>query len=279
MTEYIVFSDVHAILPALRSLQEEADNRIPIFLGDVLGWGTDPLPVMNRLHKWLTEDKNSIALIGNHDAVALGFVAGIHGEEEEEVDRRHAELISDTHRQWLKDRKVEQHWMDGYYLGHDEFSGSKATHGLDLHGRAWGYVSNTATNAHRYLRHFTTQYPNARLVMVGHGHKPYLARYNRETGEFTEYTISEVPITLKNLSQRPALINVGSLGLPRDDFGAAYIIFEQGTTPDTVHLQFRSLRFDVSRLLGEDSSFQQETYPKSMRENIYDSLNLVKQPE
>jgi predicted phosphodiesterase len=67
----LVLSDIHANITALQSVIDDAGTIDGVWcLGDLVGYGPDP----NECIELIRSIPNSICLLGNHDAAALGQI-------------------------------------------------------------------------------------------------------------------------------------------------------------------------------------------------------------
>ena len=67
-----LLSDIHANIQALDACLAHARAQQAqrfVFLGDMVGYGADPSPVIDRI--MLLTEEGAMALLGNHDAMAL----------------------------------------------------------------------------------------------------------------------------------------------------------------------------------------------------------------
>ena len=68
-----LFADIHSNLEALTACLEHAKAlgaRRYAFLGDLVGYGADPVAVLELVEGHAAE--GSVVVLGNHDAAALG---------------------------------------------------------------------------------------------------------------------------------------------------------------------------------------------------------------
>jgi diadenosine tetraphosphatase ApaH/serine/threonine PP2A family protein phosphatase len=68
-----LFADIHSNLEAVTACLAHADalgaNRYA-FLGDLVGYGADPIPVLDLVERYATS--GAVVVLGNHDAAAVG---------------------------------------------------------------------------------------------------------------------------------------------------------------------------------------------------------------
>ncbi len=219
----LVMSDIHANLPALKSVLESSGEVESIWcLGDVTGYG----PYPNECIETLRELPNLVCLLGNHDAAALNRIASdtFNDEARQSLVWTRA-VLRPENRAWLEERP-ETLVMDGTTLAH----GSPRN-------PVWEYVLDQHT-ARQNFHSFKTNY-----CMVGHTHIP-LVFHMVPRGRTLHFTFP--PPGEKFLAPVRAILNPGSVGQPRDhDPRAAYALFETETgewTPMRAAYDVRSVQ-------------------------------------
>ncbi len=206
-----LISDIHANLEALRevaaAIQKEKPDII-IHLGDVVGYGADPLECC----RWVKEHCQ-VSLLGNHDAVIVGKM-------DTSYFSAHARIaIEWTARQIDIECKT---WLESlpYTYMIDEFLFS---HGSPINPDQFDYVLDYDT-AEEIFRFMVKN--NVKIVFVGHSHKAFLLE--KKEGEIhlvdlNGNDVSEFHFDEENLY----IVSVGSVGQPRDfDPRAYYAIFD-----------------------------------------------------
>jgi predicted phosphodiesterase len=186
-----VLSDIHANLVALDAVLTAAGSVDAVWhLGDVVGYGPDPDAVVERL-----ASVGAVGVRGNHDAAACG------GNEIEwfNPDARSAmdwtrRTISETTREWLE--ALPERVVDGDFT---------LVHGSPR-DPTWEYVTSVPV-ARTNLSLLET-----RFGLHGHTHVPIAFR--NDDGRID--VISPAPGSWLPLDARPALVNPGSVGQPRD---------------------------------------------------------------
>jgi predicted phosphodiesterase len=197
-----VLSDIHANLVALDAVLGSLGSVDAVWhLGDVVGYGPEPDGVVERL-----KAIKASGVRGNHDAAALG------GREIEwfNPDARAAmewtrSTIRPTTKAWLE-ALPEVHVEDQFTLVH----GSPRD-------PMWEYVTSVSV-ARANLAVLKT-----RFGLHGHTHVPVVFR---EEGQEME-ALNPAAGSTVSLDERPALINPGSVGQPRDgDPSASYLVLD-----------------------------------------------------
>ena len=220
-----IISDIHGNLTALEAvlddIREQGIEQI-YCLGDVVGYGPNPLDCIDRMMEV------DLCVLGNHDKAALfdpdGFSSGAEraifwtrGQIEHKQDARNLE-------RW--NFLCELPWVHR----EDDF--------MFVHGSARSplheYVfPEDIYNAKKIERIFSLI---QRYCFQGHTHAP---------GVFTEDFRFRRPDQLDNqyvLDGQKAMINVGSVGQPRDgDNRACYVVLEDNK------LTYRRVSYDIDQ--------------------------------
>lgn len=223
-----IVSDIHANLEALQAVLADIDRQgiKEIYcLGDIVGYGPNPAECID-----LVEKRCKVTLLGNHDQAALFDPEGFNAGAERAIFWTRKILESGP--------KVEseRRW---------EFLGELPRIHRDQNVM---YVHGSARNPlNEYV--FPEDIYNQRKMekifglverhcFQGHTHIP---------GVFTEDLDFLVPEEIDftyTLTDRKTLINVGSVGQPRNgDPRASYVVFE----PTTVHFKRVEYPFEITR--------------------------------
>lgn len=186
----LVLADIHSNWPALAAVQEPFDACL--FVGDLVDYGTDPIPCINWVRKHAT-----VSVRGNHDhAVA---------------QRIPVKKISGLHRLAAATRPLHWKLLSGINMKY--LMRMPVTRKVTLDDKRFYLVHATPRDPFdEYLREDKSAWEarldgiDADFVLVGHTH---------------------IPFTLQ--LDGPMIINPGSIGQPRDgDPRAAYAIIENG---------------------------------------------------
>ena len=225
---YAIISDVHANEAALRAVLTDAADahaeRI-VCLGDVLGYGPDPVSTLELVYR-----RAHVCLAGNHDdAVSNRFPVDDFSTFAAAAVARHRAALSQEAIDWLRHLPHVCEFGGG---GPDPSVGAFAcAHGEFSDPKNFGYVLE-AEDAMPSWKERPEQ-----LLFVGHSHKPGIF----VLGE------SGVPHALEpaDFMVEPGkryLVNVGSVGYPRTGVCRSfYCIYDDCSR--TVF--FRSLPFDL----------------------------------
>lgn len=216
-----IISDIHGNLPALTAVIDDIEKQgieDRVCLGDVVGYGAKPAECMELL-----KAKNfKVILRGNHDAYVSSDVDPFDVSPETLAAIRWTrDKLSQEQRQWLGALPLTAQGED-YELVHASLPRPEE----------WGYVLEPSAAA----RHFVHQH--ARLCFIGHSHQPQM--FVEEKGDALMVSIT----SLESLwPGRKHLINVGSVGQPRDkDERACYVVYRRAEQD----IWWRRVEYDIS---------------------------------
>jgi diadenosine tetraphosphatase ApaH/serine/threonine PP2A family protein phosphatase len=216
-----LLSDVHANLQAFTACVAHARalgaERFAL-LGDLVGYGADPVPVLESVMHLAGE--GAIVLKGNHDemAVAPGSAGKTLGGST--ADWTHAQL-SAAHRDYLAALPLTHH--DGPTL---------LVHASAEDPGRWRYVDDErSANASLDA---AAKWPETRYVFGGHVHFQTLFYRGTGRGLMRFSPTAGVPVPMPR--HRHWVATVGSVGQPRDgDPRAMYAIFDTTMAQVTFH--------------------------------------------
>lgn len=218
---YGVFSDVHSNLEALeavfRELDRECTDRL-LCAGDLVGYGADPAACLGRIR-----GAGSLAVCGNHDCAVAGRLAlDWFNESARAAAEWTARELPPPEKDYLGG--LPYTWSDGRVT---------LVHSALDNPRSWRYVLDPRA-AEASLSAQKTP-----VAFYGHTHVPGifllegdgLARFRR-ADRFT------LPLGQK------ALVNVGSVGQPRDgDPRAAFALYDT----ETRQVEIRRVPYPVEK--------------------------------
>jgi predicted phosphodiesterase len=227
---YLILSDIHGNLQALDAVLADAArlgyDRM-ICLGDLVGYGADPAEVIER-----TFALDPVALIrGNHDKVCAGLEPPVLFNE---VARRSIEWTAAT----LSAAQMKT--LAGLPRGPlSVVDGLEICHGAPFDEDYYVFEPTDAGKA--------MDAASERLCLFGHTHLPALFA----TTDDPIRSDGRDPDRVHLPADGPALINVGSVGQPRDgDPRAAYGLLDL----DKRELVMRRVEYDIggakARILG-----------------------------
>ena len=239
---YAILGDIHANLSALESVLEalegEAIDQV-LQVGDVVGYGAAPEECIRAL-----QERGATVVKGNHDAACAGELDTrlFNAPAKAAVDFTRACLSSED-LQWLADLPLV-HSNDDCVLAH----------GTLPDPARFDYIQKTS-EAEPSL-----DLLDRPVAFLGHTHVPVTIMRLIESPERTSYTIDR-EINLDETTV--ALVNVGSVGQPRDeDSRAAFAIYD--TT--TQRVEIRRTEYDIER---EASRIVRAGLPKMLADRLF----------
>jgi predicted phosphodiesterase len=219
-----ILGDVHANLEALTAVvkamrSEGVDHWLQV--GDIVGYGPDPRACID-----LVRELNATVCMGNHDAAVVGML-------NTDYFNAYARMAIEWTRTQLRLKDLE-------YLRSLPLTVQRAHYTL-VHGslympQQFGYVL-TVVEAIESIRHQETL-----LCFVGHSHVPaiYILPEGEEHRELN--VIPAPPFEISSEGAHRILVNVGSVGQPRDENkDAAYAIYDT----ETKELAIRRVPYDI----------------------------------
>lgn len=197
-------SDIHGNREALDACLAQAArqgvDRL-VFLGDLVGYGADPVYVVDRVAE-LRDTQDAIVLQGNHDAAAASGAAETMNQYAREAILWTHEELDAAQIAFLRELAISLEEEDRLYVHADATAPEQ-----------WRYVTDAA-EAERSLR-ATGQ----RLTFCGHVHRPALYHMapTKPAIAFKPQTGTPIPL----IGQRKWLLVQGAVGQPRDENPAA----------------------------------------------------------
>ncbi len=232
-----IVSDIHGNLVALRAvladIEEQTVDEI-VCLGDVIGYGPKPRECLRRALDY------RLTLLGNHEEAVLFGAVGFNEKAKSAIDWTREELLS---------RGIsgeEDHLAEDRQLW-DFIGGLKKNHqegeAVYVHGSPRDptreYVFTQDRFDHQKMNDIFAAF-DGRVCFVGHTHIP---------GVFEEDYSFRAPHEIDHLyrmNEKKALINVGSVGQPRDgDPRACYVVF------DFESVRYRRIEYDIEETIRD----------------------------
>lgn len=219
--KYGILGDIHANLSALRAvldcLQTERVDRV-ISVGDVVGYGAAPRECIE-----LVRDIDAVVVKGNHDAACVGEIdVRYFNNYARDAIRWTQRVVNERDCEWLASLRLIAN-LDHCSVGHGTY------HRPEL----FDYIQST-TDADPSLDAMVLP-----VCFVGHTHVPVTLMRLKDDPLRTAYTI-DPEIDLSECTR--ALINVGSVGQPRDeDPRAAYAVYDS----DLERVWIRRVEYDI----------------------------------
>ena len=216
---YAIISDVHANEAALRAvLMDAVDARVDkiICLGDVLGYGPDPVAALELVYR-----RAHVCLAGNHDDAVCGrFPVEDFTDFAAQAVARHRAALSQEAIDWLNHLPYTCEF-EGFACAHGDFSDPKN----------FNYI----LEAQDALPSWETR--SEQLLFVGHSHQPGIFVMGASG---TPHHLDAADFTLED--GKRYIVNPGSVGYPRSgDCRSSYCIYDDGERT----VECRTLPFDL----------------------------------
>lgn len=197
-------ADIHGNREALDACLSQAGrqgvDRL-VFLGDLVGYGADPVYVVDHV-AGLRDTQNAIVLLGNHDAAAISGKADHMNQYAREAILWTHEELDAAQIEFLRGLKLAVEEEDRLYVHADAAAPAE-----------WRYIADAA-EAERSLRA-----TDKRLTFCGHVHRPQIYHMAASKPAVLFKPQSGTPIPL--IGNRKWLVVQGAVGQPRDENPAA----------------------------------------------------------
>jgi len=195
---FLVFSDIHGNVEALERVLEEADRLRPdmiVSLGDVVGYGANPNECIG-----LVQEAARIRIGGNHDVAAAGIIGiDTFNSTAQTSIQWTSRTIHPKHRDTLSEYDTVRRYGECIFA-----------HASPLSPMEWQYVY-TINQANAIFEKVAEKY-----IFIGHTHVPAIIEHNAmRSSKVVSGTFSMIA------PESRYLINVGSIGQPRDGIAAA----------------------------------------------------------
>jgi diadenosine tetraphosphatase ApaH/serine/threonine PP2A family protein phosphatase len=248
LSVWAIISDIHSNLEALRAVGDDIAKFSPekvICLGDIVGYGPNPVECVD-----IVRENCDLVILGNHDQGALFDPEGFNNSAERAIFWTRAQLENsegpEAQARWefltLRPRRKE--WSATGQELEDTRDKNGASKGLFLfvHGSARHPLNEyvfpeDVYNERKMERIFQLV---SHYCFQGHTHVP---------GVFTEDYKFFSPTDMGHryqFDQSKAVVNVGSVGQPRDgDWRACYVILETDDDGGPPKMEYRRVEYDV----------------------------------
>lgn len=211
-----IISDIHSNLEALeacheRALRLGADKFV--CLGDITGYGADPCATIDKL----MSIKNLIAVRGNHEeALFTTLSEGVKASLKQTIE-------------WTKNQlqQNQRDFLDAlpYIL---QAHGVTFVHASAAHPKKWVYLGQGDTVEH------CMDAAHTNITFIGHVHIPRVF-YRTGSGDIREL-IPKQEVVISLVPNRQYVINVGSVGQPRDgDCASSFVMYDDVAREITFH--------------------------------------------
>jgi diadenosine tetraphosphatase ApaH/serine/threonine PP2A family protein phosphatase len=220
---YAFISDIHANLEALEAVLDDTDSQKIdeiICLGDIVGYGANPNECVDIVIK-----RCPITLLGNHDAAAVEMLSTQHFNV-------HAKIAIEWTTQTLRPEISETLRELPLKADIDQVT---LVHATPYEPNMWYYITSLEEAA------FNFQFFDTRICMVGHTHIPIIIVLDDQK---ELYVHQESSIRLNEHEGSRLLINVGSVGQPRDrNPKSCYGIFDT----ETAEFSYRRVEYNIEK--------------------------------
>lgn len=228
----VVFSDVHANLPALESFFKDVEliNPDAIYcLGDLVGYNVWANEVVSEIRK-----RKIPTIMGNHDEALLNPIIIEEQPSNKGLTRK---IVNDDHRNYLIN--LPRHLSLSFVTNNNPFN-LLMVHGSTKSITDYMFVDYQEAEVIEMM-----EATNTDVLLCGHTHKPF-HRIIQSSGKFKH------------------IINVGSVGKPKDgDARLCYAILElnqvtNSTVADSLKVAFNRVEYDVEKAAKavEESQFE-----------------------
>lgn len=222
-----ILGDIHSNLEALQTVVEAMQAESIehwVQVGDIVGYGPDPQPCID-----LVRELNCTVCMGNHDAAVVGILAT-------DYFNAYARLAIEWTRDHVRPQDLAYLRRLPLVVEHRHYT---VVHGTLDQPQQFGYVLTQVEAKQSLLQQRTL------VAFVGHSHVPavYIERQNMRAHELEMIHGPEISCSVEGTAR--VLVNVGSVGQPRDeDPRAAYSIYDT----DTGRLSVRRIEYDIARV-------------------------------
>lgn len=235
--KYAIMSDAHANPRALTTALEDAAKfgcRKYVLLGDVTGYGYDVRTTLKTVR-----EKFDIVLMGNHDSACVGLEPSweVMAISNYDIDRAQREQLKEEEIAWIREREYI-HVGKGFVMAHGDFTNPKA----------WNYIHSTETAVQNFFSR------TERLMFCGHTHHAAVweaTAKGKFRGKFAKRFMTPATkaesVTFKLKDGSRYIVNVGSVGYPRNDLCCSYGIYDTEKGSVTI----RRLPFDFKNYIME----------------------------
>lgn len=237
-----IISDIHSNLAALQAVLadiERRDCRRIICLGDIIGYGPDPVECVD-----LVSQRCEWSLLGNHDFGVLFEPSNFNKRAEDAAFWTRDELEAHA----AKDPEAGQRrWR---FLGHLRVRVNDGGY-LCVHGsprkaiNEYLFPDDAVEDPHKIERIFERF---EGVCLVGHTHAPGVFTDDIEFWSPPELTDQVFPVD----PAHKAIINPGSVGQPRDgDVRASYAVLDTTGGPGKHRVEFHRVPYDIEATIAK----------------------------
>lgn len=243
MRRIAIISDIHSNMAALEAVLKDIDTQkveAIYCLGDVVGYGPEPVAAMSRILDVCDEGR---VICGNHDHASIYEPIGFNSAARGAALWTNKQIRSGMFG-WFTGRKKRWEWLKKLPSSFTEEDV------LFVHASPRNHLEEYVLEEHTLGRSYLGEDPkqlleeNFALVphtcFIGHTHRPGVI-----TGDdFLWHNLQSLSNRWE-IDPRKTIINVGSVGQPRDrDNRACYVIF------DGASVEWRRVEYDIQATRG-----------------------------
>ena len=198
-----LLADIHSNLEALTACIEHAEGQGAdryAFLGDLVGYGADPVAVLDLVESHVA--RGAVAVCGNHDEAVAGKASESMNEDAEAAVAWTQGQLGDRQRLFLDSLPLTVQEENILFV-----------HASAAAPEKWTYVSDPLRAAHSMAA------TDAQFIFCGHVHEPALYYIGASGRPLPFSPVPGTPIPVA--PHRKWLAIVGSAGQPRDGNPAA----------------------------------------------------------
>ena len=230
-------SDIHSNTEALGAVLAEVErlgvDRV-LCLGDVIGYGPQPRDALRTIM-----DRCEFSLLGNHEQGAMFYASDFNPRARAAIDWTRDQL---SRRDCPREENMQfWNYLDSMKKEHREQS-MLLVHGSPRDPVKEYMVPRDALDQQKMSECFQKM-GDARLCFIGHSHVP---------GVYTQSGSFLLPqdIGMEWQVTEPAIVNVGSVGQPRDgDTRSSFVTYDGDGTDGTV--RFHRVEYDFEKTMAK----------------------------
>lgn len=248
---YAVISDIHNNLPAFRAVLQDIETQNVdkiCCLGDLLGYGPNPLECIELLLDLHDSKRLAFYIPGNHDQACMLDPQGFNPMAEKAILWTRKQLERES------GGRNEKFTLFMYAKQVDRYK--RMGDLLFVHGSPWHCLNEyvfeeDAENPDKMLKLFNAVKFTYRTKysFMGHTHVPGVFVDNVVDGRYEYHSYKEIHEKFDDkfkLGGNALMINVGSVGQPRDyDPRSCYVILNYDQNGLDDYIRYRRVEYDV----------------------------------
>ncbi len=214
---YAIISDLHSNLEALTAVLEDIESQKPdriVCLGDIVGYGANPVECMK-----IIREKEILTIAGNHDFAVVGKTnINYFNAYAKEATLWTRKVLSETDKDFLRELPLVE-YIDNFTM----------VHGTLYSPELFDYIQTT------YDAFLSLQLLEGQVCFLGHSHVP-ITFFQGEVISYCQKPEVQLEKGVK------ALVNVGSVGQPRDENPkASYALYDS----EKLKVWIRRIPYDI----------------------------------